>query len=368
MDATTGPPRYLLAPEAYWSQESFDDEQRHLFARTWHLVADASELTEPGDYVTFSAGTDPMVVVHGLDGELRAFHNFCRHRGMLLLEGSGNTRPGISCPYHLWNFALDGDLRKIPQQTEQFCHMDAADWGLLAGSVATWGGLVFAHPDPGADLSAWLGDLPTAIGSVRPDRLTEVAHVRIDADCNWKLFVENHVDVLHLWYLHSGTLGDYDHPRFEWQQLGRNWVSYEPLRDDVEESRLATHTTTIRHLDERDLVGVGAHAAFPNVLMANTSEYFITYVATPVGPERMVVDLRIRSEPEVAAQDGAADALVAAVQAFILEDVAGCEGVQATLRSSRFSVGPLAMEHERPIMLFQQHVLDALAAGRAGRP
>ena len=32
----------------------------------------------------------------------------------------------------------------------------------------------------------------------------------------------------HLWYLHARTLGDYDHDRFEWQQLGRNWVSYEP--------------------------------------------------------------------------------------------------------------------------------------------
>jgi phenylpropionate dioxygenase-like ring-hydroxylating dioxygenase large terminal subunit len=366
MDATTGPPRYLLAPEAYWSQEFFDDEQRLLFAHTWHLVADAAELTEPGDYVTFSAGTDPMVVVRGLDGELRAFHNFCRHRGMLLLEGSGNTRPGISCPYHLWNFALDGDLRKIPQQAEQFCHMDAGDWGLLTGTVATWEGMVFAHPDPGADLGAWLDALPEHIGTFHPGLLTQVAHVRIDAACNWKLFVENHVDVLHLWYLHSGTLGDFDHPRFEWQQLGRSWVSYEPLRDEVTTPRLARSTTAIRHIEGRDLTGIGAHAAFPNVLMASAAEFFITYVATPVAPDRTVVDLRVRAEAEVAASDRGPADLVSAAESFILEDVAGCEGVQAAVQSSRFTVGPLAMDHERPIMLFQQHVLDALAAGRAG--
>jgi Rieske 2Fe-2S family protein len=366
MDTTTDAVRYLLPPEAYWSQDWFDREQRLVFGRTWHLVADAAQLVEPGDYVTFSAGNDPMVVVRGLDGELRCFHNFCRHRGMVLLEGSGNTRPGISCPYHLWNFALDGDLRRIPQQDDQFCGMDPAHWGLLTGTVATWGGMVFAHPEPGAVLSDWMDDLPAHIGSYRPELLTQVAHRRIEANCNWKLFVENHVDVLHLWYLHSGTLGDFDHPRFEWQQLGRSWVSYEPLRDDVTTPRIATSTATIDHIDERDRGGIGAHAAFPNVLMASNAEFFITYVATPVAPDRTVVDLRVRAEAQVADTDGGPDALVAAAESFILEDIAGCEGVQAAVRSSRFRVGPLAQDHERPIMLFQEHLLQAMAEPEAG--
>jgi hypothetical protein len=52
--------------------------------------------------------------------------------------------------------------------------------------------------------------------------------------------------------------------------------------------------------------------------------------------------------------------LVAAAKEFMLEDVTACEGIQATVRSSRFRVGPLARNHERPIMLFQQHLLNAL--------
>ena len=363
MDAAVDTPHYLLPPEAYWSDDWFEREQRQVFARTWHLVADGAELVEPGDFVTFSAGHDPMVVVRGADGELRCLHNFCRHRGMVLLEGSGNTRPGISCPYHLWNYSLGGDLRRVPQQEDQFCTMDPGDWGLLGGSVAEWGGMVFAHPEPAADFDDWIDELPAHIGSYRPELLTEVAHHRIEARCNWKLFVENHVDVLHLWYLHSRTLGDFDHPRFEWHQLGRSWVSYEPLRADIGTPRIATTVTAIRHLEERDVTGIGAHAAFPNVLMASTAQFFITYVATPVGPDRTVVDLRVRAEADVASVAGGPASLVAAAESFILEDIAGCEGVQEAVRSSRFSVGPLAREHERPIMLFQQHLLDALAAG-----
>jgi phenylpropionate dioxygenase-like ring-hydroxylating dioxygenase large terminal subunit len=220
--------------------------------------------------------------------------------------------------------------------------------------------MVFAHPDAGADLGKWLDALPDHIGSFRPELLSEVAHVRIDARCNWKLFVENHVDVLHLWYLHSGTLGDFDHPRFEWHQLGRSWASYEPLREGVAEPRLGRSTTAIRHIDDRDRTGIGAHAAFPNVLMASAEEFFITYVAVPVAPDRTVVDLRVRAEADVAGIDGGPAALVSAAESFILEDVAGCEGVQAAVRSTAFRVGPLALDHERPIVLFQQHVLDAI--------
>lgn len=364
MDTATAPPRYLLPSSAYWSDEWFDEEQRRLFAHTWHVVADAAELSEPGDYVTFDAGHDPLVVVVGLDGVLRCFHNFCRHRGMTLLEGAGNTRPGISCPYHFWNFALEGDLRRVPQQEDQFCSMDRGDWGLLPGSVGIWGGLVFAHPDPDMGVDDWLGDLPASIGSHRPELLTEVARHTITAELNWKLFIENHVDVLHLWYLHSRTLGDLDHPRFEWQQLGRNWVSYEPFRSDRQDATLGRSGLPIEHLEDRDRRGIGAHAAFPNVLMVGAAEFFLVYVARPISPTRTRIELRLRGDRAMAESAEGAAAAMAAAESFILEDIAGCEGVQAAIRSTRFQVGPLAVDHERPIMLFQEHLLEAM--GRSG--
>jgi Rieske 2Fe-2S family protein len=347
--------RHLLPADAYWSDEWFEREQRLLFSHTWHLVAAEDELAEPGSYVSYTAGLDPLVVVRDLDGELRAFHNLCRHRGMPLVEGCGSSRSGLVCPYHFWSFGLDGALRNVPQPG-QFPDLDAAEWGLLPASVGTWGGLVFVHPDPEAEtLLDWLGELPGAIGSYRPELLVEVAGHEFDARCNWKLFVENHVDVYHLWYLHARTLGDYDHDRFEWHQLGRNWVSYEPVKEGVTRRRPDAVLQPIEHISGRDLSGVGAHAAFPNVLMASEAGYFITYAVRPTGPAHCVVDLRIRAEP------GAdAEGLLAGAKAFIVEDIDACEGIQSTIRSTRFGVGPMAVEHERPITLFHQHLLEVL--------
>jgi Rieske 2Fe-2S family protein len=255
----------------------------------------------------------------------------------------------------MWNFALDGELRNVPQHEDQFASMDLANWGLLEGSAGTWAGMVFAHPDRTAGRPAeWLGALPDHIGGFRPELLTEIAHERLEARCNWKLFVENHVDIYHLWYLHAQTLSDYDHQKFESAQLGANWVSYEPLKAGAA-SPLARTTKTICHVGERDVIGLGAHLAFPNVLMASAAEFFITYVATPVAADRMYVDLRVRTEA-----DADAKGVVGAVTSFINEDIWACEAIQSGLRSSRFAVGPMAESHERPITAFQQHLLDAL--------
>jgi phenylpropionate dioxygenase-like ring-hydroxylating dioxygenase large terminal subunit len=351
--------RHLLPAEAYWSPEWFDHEQRALFSHTWHLVAAVEELEAPGSFVTYTAGYDPLVVVRGHDGELRAFHNLCPHRGMPLADGCGLMGSSLTCPYHFWNFSTDGSLRNVPQRAEQFGDIDVREYGLQPASVGTWGGSVFVHPDPDAStLDDWLGELPDHIGSYRPDELTELVHHPFEMAANWKLFVENHVDVYHLWYLHSRTLGDYDHDRFEWHQLGRNWVSYEPVKAAGPAHRPEAVTTSIPGLDERDRIGVGAHAVFPNVLMASEAGYFITYACRPLGPDRSLVDLRIRA-PEHADAEG----LLAGAKAFIVEDIAACEGVQSTARSSRFAAGPMAHDHERPITYFHQHVLESL--GRA---
>jgi Rieske 2Fe-2S family protein len=278
---------------------------------------------------------------------------------MKLLDGAGRLDRSVTCFYHQWRYALDGALAVVPQRKEQFPDLVAEQWGLLPASVEQWEGLVFVHPDPAAHpLRTALAGVPEHLGSHRPGLLTEVAHIRIDARCNWKLFVENHVDVYHLWYLHAATLGDFDHTRFEHCQEGGNWTSYEPLRGlEIEAAALTTGTAGITHLRERDRMGLGAHLVFPNLLMATAAEFFATYVAQPISPEHTRIDLRIRAEPEA---DSAA--LVDALESFIREDIGACEAVQAAVRSSAFAVGPLARDHERPITAFHEHILAALGS------
>ncbi|MGO9872498.1 MAG: aromatic ring-hydroxylating oxygenase subunit alpha [Acidimicrobiia bacterium] len=349
----------LLPPEAYHDQGWFEREQRQLFSCRWALIADLEQLAEPGDYVTATVGLAPLVALRGEDGQLRAFHNLCRHRGMVLLHDAGNVSRRIDCAYHQWCYALDGSLALVPQRREQFPDLVPLSWGLLPASVAVWEGMVFVHPDPAAEpLDEALRGVSENLGSHRPGLLRQVAIDHIDAHCNWKLFVENHVDVYHLWYLHAHSLGDFEHPRFEYRQVGANWTSYEPLRTgDLSAAALTKGTTTIAHLDERDRLGLGAHMVFPNLLMATAAEFFATYVAQPVAPDHTVIEIRVRAEA-----DADADALLDALRSFIAEDIVACEGVQAGVRSPAFAVGPLARDLELPITNFHTSLLARLGA------
>jgi Rieske 2Fe-2S family protein len=377
------PTRFLLPPAAYFDEDWFDREQHSVFTRQWSLVAHVEQLAAPGDWQAARAGVAPVLVVRQPDGRLRAFHNLCRHRGMMLLDGHGN-HDEIRCAYHGWRFDLDGCLRVVPQRRTEFPDLDDAACGLLPASVDMWEGMVFVHPDPAASpLTDHLTGLDEAIGSHRPGRLTLVATEDIAAECNWKLLVENHIDVYHLWHLHRESLGDFDHSRFEHRHVGRNWFSYEPLRGVAEtrvcragvdgqaavvasnpdRSGLERGTATISHLADRERLGIEAHLVFPNLLIAATAEFFMTYAVVPDAPTRAHIEVRVRAEP---CADGAA--LLRAAHSFVDEDVYACEHIQSGIRSPWFSVGPISRTHEAPIMTFHRDVLEALDAGASEAP
>ena len=124
----------------------------------------------------------------------------------------------------------------------------------------------------------------------------------------------------------------------------------------MDAARLTSGTVTIRALDERDRVGLGAHLAFPNTLMASNAEFFMSYAVVPDGPASSHVEIRIRAE------DGAdGEGLIRAARSFIEEDIHACERIQAALTSPWFDVGPLAQEHEAPITAFQRNLMALLA-------
>ena len=77
----------LIPPEGYTQSAYFEQELDALFSRYWLYAGMTDDLVAPGDYVTVQAGRYPLFVVRGNDGELRAFHNHCRHRGTQFLEG-----------------------------------------------------------------------------------------------------------------------------------------------------------------------------------------------------------------------------------------------------------------------------------------
>lgn len=140
-------PTRSLPGVAYTDPLLHEQELAEVFGRAWILVGHVSELTEPGDYVTANVGREPVVVVRGRDGELRALSNVCRHRASTILEGTGRTRSVMRCPYHAWTYELDGQLAAAPSG-QGFACLDRDQVALPRFRVGVSGGLVFCCTDP----------------------------------------------------------------------------------------------------------------------------------------------------------------------------------------------------------------------------
>ena len=89
--------RQLLPREAYVDSEWLAREQEELFGNQWAYVGLTTEFEQPGAYQTIQVGNHPLFVLRGAEGELRAFHNLCRHRGTELVEGRGVVEQGRHC-------------------------------------------------------------------------------------------------------------------------------------------------------------------------------------------------------------------------------------------------------------------------------
>src|ERR1700678_1095156 len=89
-----------------------------VFPRTWHFVADEESVAAPGHALPCTllerCLDEPLALVRGRDGTLRALSNVCTHRGNLVVEEAG-TADGLRCRYHGRRFRLDGTFVSMPE-------------------------------------------------------------------------------------------------------------------------------------------------------------------------------------------------------------------------------------------------------------
>jgi phenylpropionate dioxygenase-like ring-hydroxylating dioxygenase large terminal subunit len=189
----------------------YEDERASIFRRTWLNVGRVERLPRTGSYFTKElavAGTS-LVVVKGADGEIRAFHNLCRHRGNKLVwndfpgeETAGSCRQ-FTCKYHAWRYDLAGALTFV-QQEEEFFDLDKSRYGLVGVRCEIWEGFIFVNLDPHAQpLVDYLGDLAKGIEGYPFHEMTEVYTYRAEVGSNWKLFIDAFAEFYHAPVLHQ---------------------------------------------------------------------------------------------------------------------------------------------------------------------
>ena len=190
-------PGYALTREFYCDADLFERERERLLRRHWHCAGHHSQVPEPGDFFTTDICGESVILVRGTDRELRALLNVCRHRGSrVCTERSGRARGGgFICPYHAWNYALDGSLRAAARMPPGF---DRASYGLKRLHLRVIEGLIFVsfaeEPLALEHVEQMLGATARVYGWEQ----ARVAHRETyPVSANWKLAVENYMECYH---------------------------------------------------------------------------------------------------------------------------------------------------------------------------
>ncbi|MEX1154194.1 aromatic ring-hydroxylating dioxygenase subunit alpha [Parvibaculum sp.] len=260
--------------ENYTSRERFAAEIASVFHRTPTPFCPSAALPEAGSYVARDASLTPIIAVRGQDGQVRAFRNACRHRGVRLAEGTG-CRNAFTCRYHAWTYGLDGALRGVPHEYG-FPGLDKSAHGLVPLATTEKHGMVFVTQEAGGADNE---------DDVIPDyfgpgwRLVSMSEQ--DFDFNWKIFVDGLLEGYHIRSTHAETFypRQYDNVTVV-ETFGRNCrVSYpyrtiEKLRDVPPAERRARGALTQLNL------------LFPNVAVATFPSHMTMAVLEPRAVER----------------------------------------------------------------------------------
>ena len=330
-------------------------ESKTVFSKSWQMVGRADQVEEPGQFVTANVAGEPIVVVRGNDSVRRGFFNVCRHHAAAVVTEPCGQASILHCPYHGWNYGLDGGLKGTPE-FEGVKNFDRQKNGLVPVKADIWESFVFVNLDPqAAPLKTFLGGLVKRVGPLGLSKLHHFDRRVYDIHCNWKVFVDNYLDGgYHVPHLHKGLNSVLDYKQYTIENEDRYCLQSSPMVSGTEDAATATTRKGNR---------AWYFWQYPNLMINHYRGYMDTNLVLPVDADhcRVIFDFYFAEIDEVHSEYNQQSVAVGArVQE---EDLGICEAVQRGLKSRAYKAGRLSVRREAGEHLFHRLLAADLKAG-----
>jgi len=300
-----------LSIDRFISPEWFERERQELFAKTWINLGSMRDLDGPNSFFTRDLVVlDKQVLVTcDEDGEVRAFHNVCSHRGMKLVwEESGACPGALVCRFHGWAYNKDGSVRSVPDEGE-FHFGDRKNVGLVPLRTEVWNGFIFVNFDDqgSTTLREHLGPLGEKFENFPYDILQLDYRFEITERANWKVAIDAQNEIYHVpmlapvhRFLAQGAFASNDdgYTRLnDFSHLGWH-TRYTSVSEPYEETKFARAVAEgnpawgaeqILPLDDP----FEFHVLFPNMVMSFFGNMMFTYNFLPIDVNHVVWEIRL---------------------------------------------------------------------------
>jgi phenylpropionate dioxygenase-like ring-hydroxylating dioxygenase large terminal subunit len=360
-------PGWSLEQDFYTGQDVFEEEWEMIWKKYWLFAGTVADIPKAGDYFTYTAQNDSIIIIRGNKGEVFAHYNTCRHRGSLICLDERGHSPKLVCPYHQWVYDKDGTLLKARLMPDDF---DRSSFGLHPVHVQVANGLIFislAKEPP--DFSKVLKDYAPFLSPYRMDNAKCAYRKRYVLRTNWKLVAENFRECYHCGPAHpeycSAVIGanmkesaeeELAVRKVEWIKKGLEveTVDFEkdsfhfairyPLRPGVQSYSLDGKAVALPMGDHKDYdAGVLGLVVYPNFWMDAVSDYMWTMRLTALSPSQTAIDLSwLVDKNAVEGVDYNLDRLTEFWKITGEQDWELCENNFKGIESSHYQPGPYA--------------------------
>lgn len=332
-----------LPGEQYVEPAHFVLERERIFHREWFCAGRREGLESKGDYRVVNIVGESILLVCDEDGTVRAFNNVCRHRGAELIsapgvdEQCGAFRAGIRCPYHSWNYRLNGELHSTPH-----IEIDKSGVRLHQAEVDSWGGYLFVRLIPGEQsLADMLGEIPERIQRYPMQELRIGHRIDYSVDSNWKVILENYNECYHCAGVHPELCNIV--PAFRAAGgSGLDWERGIPQREGTNTFTLSgtTDRAPFAGLNDDEKTRHKGELVYPNLMLSLSMDHAASFTLWPRSPNRTDIVCEVLFHPDEM-QKPWFDPLDA-VEFWDLvnkQDWAICESVQRGMGSRVFESG-----------------------------
>lgn len=179
---------------------------------TWNYVGLDCEVPEIGSFKRNWIGDRPVIMVRNEEGDINVIENRCAHKGaQICWENTGKVED-FTCPYHQWNYDLNGNLQGVPFRRGALGKggmpkdFDPKKYGINRLRTVNRGGSIWAtFSETASSFEEYCGEEVLAeIDHMLPGKkLKLLGYSRQLIPSNWKMYLENLKDPYHATLLHT---------------------------------------------------------------------------------------------------------------------------------------------------------------------
>ena len=364
-------PGHALPQGLYLDPNTLAFDMTAIFGESWLLAGFEAEVRAPGDYLSMMVGHWPILIVRGRDGEIRGFHNSCRHRGSVVCPPGNGSAARLTCPYHRWTYDLNGKLLAAGRMPDDFVK---ADHGLRPIHLETVAGAMFiCLSETPPDFSTLRRQLTPLLAPHNLLHAKVAYQSTLVEHANWKLVMENgrecyhcatgHPELALTFPVNASTYFDVDkeHSAGFNARMEALGLPIGPAEEDWwQASRFALNAgMTAMTIDGKPTVkklmcetgdgdiGSMRWAIEPHSFCHSTAEYTFAFFAMPISPtETHVIGKWLVHEDAVEGVDYELDRLIDLWTRTNLQDKQLSENNHAGVKSPGYLPGPYSPDAE----------------------